>query len=96
MSPFKQMVVPPPMCAYHLKLPKPVNQVAFAPPQEGNKLAVLLSDNRVAIYETQTGWSNDQKKKFWPFLVLPSIVTALRFRRYDYAAQKQKGTIYNL
>ncbi|XP_022111138.1 elongator complex protein 1-like [Acanthaster planci] len=50
MTPFRAMVVPPPMSAYSIHLPKPVSQVCFAPPPNSNRMAALLNDGRVAIY----------------------------------------------
>ncbi|WAR00251.1 ELP1-like protein [Mya arenaria] len=50
MTPMRDMIVPPPMCAYKLELPAPVNQVVFAPPPHSNDLAVVLIDNRIVIY----------------------------------------------
>ncbi|XP_077863175.1 elongator complex protein 1-like [Saccoglossus kowalevskii] len=51
MTPFRYMMVPPPMCAYSLQLPAPVNNVTFGPPECCNSVAVLLSDERLVIYD---------------------------------------------
>lgn len=45
----KHMVVPPPMSSYYLKLPTSVNQVLFFP--MSNDMAMVLADNKVAIYK---------------------------------------------
>lgn len=51
-TPFRQTVVPPPMCAYQLQLPCPVNQIIFSSdPQRSNDLAVLTADDRISIYQ---------------------------------------------
>ncbi|XP_052279525.1 putative elongator complex protein 1 isoform X1 [Dreissena polymorpha] len=50
MTPTRHMVVPPPMSAYQLKLPKAVNHVVFAPPPRSNDVAVVMVDHSVAIY----------------------------------------------
>ncbi|XP_053405572.1 putative elongator complex protein 1 [Mercenaria mercenaria] len=59
MTPMRHMVVPPPMSAYQLQLPAAVNQVMFAPPPQSNNVAVVLVDNRVAVFKfiekSQTG-----------------------------------------
>uniref|UniRef100_A0AAY4D1C0 Elongator complex protein 1 n=1 Tax=Denticeps clupeoides TaxID=299321 RepID=A0AAY4D1C0_9TELE len=48
---FRQCVVPPPMCAFELKLPAPVNLVTFcSEPGRTNDLAALTADGRVFIY----------------------------------------------
>uniref|UniRef100_A0A4W3I734 Elongator complex protein 1 n=1 Tax=Callorhinchus milii TaxID=7868 RepID=A0A4W3I734_CALMI len=49
---FRHTVVPPPMCTYQLQLSSAVNQVMFYPePQKSNNLAVLTTDNRIAVYQ---------------------------------------------
>ncbi|XP_071794308.1 elongator complex protein 1-like isoform X2 [Asterias amurensis] len=58
MTPFRKMVVPPPMSAYSIQLPKPVNQVCFTPPPQSNKMAALMNDGRIAIYKDR---SSDDK-----------------------------------
>ncbi|XP_038077716.1 elongator complex protein 1-like isoform X2 [Patiria miniata] len=55
MTPFRKMVVPPPISAYTMHLPKPVNQVCFAPPPHSNKMAALMSDGKIAIYVKSAG-----------------------------------------
>ncbi|XP_060570172.1 putative elongator complex protein 1 [Ruditapes philippinarum] len=63
MTPMRHMVVPPPMSAYELQLPGSVNQVVFAPPPLSNNIAVILVDNRVAIFKfTETGKSGSEVK----------------------------------
>ena len=49
------MVVPPPMAAYSLQLPGPVNQVMFAPPSHSNDIATVMQDGKVAFYKAATG-----------------------------------------
>jgi hypothetical protein len=57
------MVVPPPMSAYELQVPGSVNQVVFSPPLLSNNIAVILVDNRVAIFKfTETGKSGSEVK----------------------------------
>jgi len=51
MTPFRGMVVPPPMCAYELCLPAAVAEVTFGPSSASNNLLVLLSDARLVIYD---------------------------------------------
>ena len=54
-TPFRKMVVPPPMAAYSLQLPGPVNQVMFAPPSHSNDIATVMHDGKVAFYKAATG-----------------------------------------
>ena len=66
-TPFRQMVVPPPMSAYTIQLPKPVNQVCFAPPPHSNNMAALMNDGRIAYYKDFKGTQNyhfDIKKTY--------------------------------
>ncbi|XP_013379508.1 elongator complex protein 1 [Lingula anatina] len=49
-TPFRSMVVPPPMCAYHIQLPEPVDQVVFAQHPHSERMAILMADGRIAIY----------------------------------------------
>uniref|UniRef100_A0A8C7IRK2 Elongator complex protein 1 n=1 Tax=Oncorhynchus kisutch TaxID=8019 RepID=A0A8C7IRK2_ONCKI len=50
-STFRQCVVPPPMCAYELQLPAPVNLVTFhRQPQRTNELAALTADGHILVY----------------------------------------------
>ena len=49
MTPMKHMIVPPPMSAYQLELPAPANHVIFSP--HTDDLAVVLMDNRIALYK---------------------------------------------
>uniref|UniRef100_A0A673YWU7 Elongator complex protein 1 n=1 Tax=Salmo trutta TaxID=8032 RepID=A0A673YWU7_SALTR len=48
-STFRQCVVPPPMCAYDLQLPAPVNLVTFQR-QRTNELAALTADGHISVY----------------------------------------------
>ncbi|XP_041368137.1 putative elongator complex protein 1 [Gigantopelta aegis] len=48
-TPFRVMVVPPPMCAYSLQLPAPVCQVAFG--SDRADIAVITNNNKLAIYK---------------------------------------------
>ncbi|XP_071964263.1 elongator complex protein 1-like [Antedon mediterranea] len=61
MTPFKTMVVPPPMSAYTLKLQSSVNQIVFAPPPICNQVAVVLSDGRLAFYGIDVDALEDEK-----------------------------------
>ncbi|KAK2177216.1 hypothetical protein NP493_613g03011 [Ridgeia piscesae] len=47
LTPFKDMIVPPPMAAFTVQMPCAINQVAFS--AENNDFAVELSDGRVAL-----------------------------------------------
>ncbi|XP_048252379.1 elongator complex protein 1-like isoform X2 [Haliotis rufescens] len=49
-TPMRQMVVPPPLSAFQLELPAPVSQVTFGPAGLSNDIAVMLSDQRLAVY----------------------------------------------
>ncbi|CAB1325495.1 unnamed protein product [Coregonus sp. 'balchen'] len=53
-STFRQCVVPPPMCAYDLQLPAPVNLVTFQR-QSTNELAALTADGHISVYGQGTG-----------------------------------------
>ncbi|PIK52107.1 putative elongator complex protein 1 [Apostichopus japonicus] len=50
LTPFRNMIVPPPMSAFALKLPTFVNQVIWSLSGDSNDLAVILQDGRVALY----------------------------------------------
>eukprot|EP00058_Branchiostoma_floridae_P012345 XP_002597833.1 hypothetical protein BRAFLDRAFT_286073 [Branchiostoma floridae] len=50
MTPFRQVVIPPPMSAYSLQLPTPVSQVLFSPSPGVNDLAAVLTDGTVVFY----------------------------------------------
>ena len=47
LTPFKDVVVPPPMAAFKVQMPYAINQVAFS--AENSDFAVELSDGRVAL-----------------------------------------------
>ena len=47
LTPFKDVVVPPPMAAFKVQMPCAISQVAFS--AENNDFAVELSDGRVAL-----------------------------------------------
>ena len=49
-TPFRHSVVPPPMSAYKLTLPSPVNSVSFAPPPLSNNFLCLLSSGQLALF----------------------------------------------
>jgi len=50
-TPFRTMVVPPPMSAFYLQMAAPVTQVAFCSAAElSNDVAVLLSTGQLVIY----------------------------------------------
>ncbi|KAM6980821.1 elongator complex protein 1 [Aplochiton taeniatus] len=58
---FRQCVVPPPMCAFELQLPVPVNLVNFlCQPQRTNELAALTAEGNVALYGPGTGGQTDK------------------------------------
>ncbi|XP_046559311.1 LOW QUALITY PROTEIN: putative elongator complex protein 1 [Haliotis rubra] len=52
-TPMRQMVVPPPLSAFQLELPAPGSQVTFGPTGLSNDIAVMLSDERLAVYHLQ-------------------------------------------
>uniref|UniRef100_A0A672PIA5 Elongator complex protein 1 n=1 Tax=Sinocyclocheilus grahami TaxID=75366 RepID=A0A672PIA5_SINGR len=48
---FRQCVIPPPMCAFELQLPVPVNLVTFhSQAQRTNELAALTADGHIYVY----------------------------------------------
>ncbi|XP_050400730.1 putative elongator complex protein 1 [Patella vulgata] len=49
-TPFRTMVVPPPMSAYNLDVHAAVDQVVFCQDENSNDIAVLLQNNTLAIY----------------------------------------------
>ena len=53
MSPFRTMVVPPPMCAYSLNYKACVKCVAFC--DTTNQMAVLLNNGELIIYSQSAG-----------------------------------------
>uniref|UniRef100_A0A8C4NMY7 Elongator complex protein 1 n=1 Tax=Eptatretus burgeri TaxID=7764 RepID=A0A8C4NMY7_EPTBU len=59
-TPFRFLVVPPPMAAWQALLPAPAMQVAFCPQQESPAdLAVLITDGRLLIYRHGEWFSSD-------------------------------------
>ncbi|XP_060695479.1 elongator complex protein 1 [Hemiscyllium ocellatum] len=63
-TPFRQAVVPPPMSAYQLHLPCPVNQIMFSSdPQRSNDFAVLTADNYISVFEAGDGVNHDSAVK---------------------------------
>ncbi|XP_078577191.1 elongator complex protein 1-like isoform X2 [Branchiostoma floridae x Branchiostoma japonicum] len=50
LTPFRQVVIPPPMSAYSLQLQTPVSQVLFSPSPGVNDLAAVLTDGTVVFY----------------------------------------------
>uniref|UniRef100_H2ZRP6 Elongator complex protein 1 n=1 Tax=Latimeria chalumnae TaxID=7897 RepID=H2ZRP6_LATCH len=61
---FRQTVIPPPMCTYHLHLDCAVNQVMFhSEPHKSNDVAVLTADNRLSIYRSADGTNKDPTVK---------------------------------
>ncbi|XP_022251795.1 elongator complex protein 1-like isoform X1 [Limulus polyphemus] len=49
-TPFRQTVIPPPMCAYELEFPDTISQVVFPPKIASNyDMLVVLSDGRIAL-----------------------------------------------
>lgn len=50
-TPFRAMVVPPPLCSYKITLPMPVNHIVFGPASCCNDFLAVLSDNRVAVFK---------------------------------------------
>ncbi|KAL0974256.1 hypothetical protein UPYG_G00217790 [Umbra pygmaea] len=67
-STFRQCIVPPPMCAYELKLTSPVNLVTFhRQPQRTNELAALTADGLISVYSQGTGDQSDTEAKVGGF-----------------------------
>ncbi|XP_070543580.1 elongator complex protein 1-like [Ptychodera flava] len=54
LSPFRSVIIPPPMCAYYLQLPQPANQVFFGHGQHCNDIGIVLSDSTVMFYHFTT------------------------------------------
>ena len=50
MTPFQQLVVPPPMSAYYLQLPASINLVTFCCHGNSDDALLLLDDGRIAVY----------------------------------------------
>ncbi|CAO3564635.1 unnamed protein product [Mortierella alpina] len=50
-TPFRVMNVPPPMCAFTLPVPYAIQHVSFSAQSDGDDMAVLLADQRVAFFE---------------------------------------------
>ncbi|KTG41645.1 hypothetical protein cypCar_00026431, partial [Cyprinus carpio] len=56
---FRQGVIPPPMCAFELQLPVPVNLVTFhSQAQRTNELAALTADGHIYVYGQGGGVEN--------------------------------------
>ncbi|XP_067313213.1 elongator complex protein 1 [Pseudorasbora parva] len=56
---FRQCVIPPPMCAFELQLPVPVNLVTFhSQAQRTNELAALTADGHIYVYGEGGGVEN--------------------------------------
>ncbi|XP_052430790.1 elongator complex protein 1 isoform X1 [Carassius gibelio] len=57
---FRQCVIPPPMCAFELQLPVPVNLVTFrSQAQRTNELAALTADGHIHVYGPGGGAENE-------------------------------------
>ena len=55
-TPFRTMVVPPPMSAFYLQMAAPVSQVSFCSAEESsNDIAVLLCTGQLVIYTMTPG-----------------------------------------
>ncbi|XP_057205981.1 elongator complex protein 1 [Triplophysa rosa] len=53
---FRQCVIPPPMCAFELQLPVPVNLITFhSQVQRTNELAALAADGCIHVYSQGSG-----------------------------------------
>ena len=50
LTPFRHMIVPPPMAAHTIHLPSAVNLVAFAPPPNCNDFLVVLASGQVGVF----------------------------------------------
>ena len=48
-TPFRNLVVPPPMCAYSVELSSHIHALSFC--NNENKLAVLLSDGKLEVIQ---------------------------------------------
>jgi len=56
MTPFRTMVVPPPMSAFYLQMSAPVTQVAFCHTAElSNDVAILLCTGQLVVYTMRPG-----------------------------------------
>jgi len=56
MTPFRTLVVPPPMSAFALQMAAPVSQVAFCCETSlSNDIAVLLCTGQLVIYTMNAG-----------------------------------------
>lgn len=64
LTPMRNMVVPPPMCAYSLQLPCAVNQVTFCCHGNTNNIAVSLVNGQIAIYTFDESQREDTSIKF--------------------------------
>ncbi|XP_067839650.1 elongator complex protein 1 [Heptranchias perlo] len=94
-TPFRQTVVPPPMCAYQLQLPCAVNQIMFSSdPQRSNDFAVLTTDNRISVYQAGDGVNQDSTVKIDAVGVSGSkmrIATPKLVKTYRIKFEEEKG-----
>ncbi|XP_061166857.1 putative elongator complex protein 1 [Saccostrea echinata] len=62
-TPARQLVVPPPMSAYHLQLPSAVNLVTFCCHGNTDDTLLLLDDGRVVVYIFDNSETKDDSVK---------------------------------
>ena len=74
LTPFRYMVVPPPMAAHELLLPSPALMVSFAPSSRCSDFAVLLSDGSIAMFAYEKT-SDDIPRH----IVAPKLVGTARY-----------------
>lgn len=78
----KHMVVPPPMSAFAVELPSPASCVCFSPPPCCGDIAVLLSNGRIAIFQSVA--ENGVKEEFKPPGKPPKLIGNYRYNKLEY------------
>ena len=73
MTPFSTMVVPPPMSAYSLQLPLPVNHVTFNDQSDRSDLIAVLSNGRLAWFTFSDDEGKDLKFDDWSIHYFHSV-----------------------
>nr|XP_022331417.1 putative elongator complex protein 1 [Crassostrea virginica]XP_022331418.1 putative elongator complex protein 1 [Crassostrea virginica] len=63
MTPFQQLVVPPPMSAYYLQLPASINLVTFCCHGNSDDALLSLDDGRIAVYRFDNTDTKDDSVK---------------------------------
>lgn len=82
-TPFRQVNIPPPMCAHQLTLPSAVLAIAYSPPPCSNDFVALTSKGLVHFVKSEKSTKQLENTNGFRNITTPPIIQSIS-RRYKF------------